>query len=149
MIIYIESEKKLPEAAKKIISLIKKLSEEQQNKPWQVKCLAFYGEMGVGKTTLIKAVCKQLNVTSLVNSPSFALINEYFTSGNGKVYHFDFYRIKSTDEALSLGIDDYFYSGYPCLIEWPEQIKTLLPKETITIQMKEQNDGVRILDISE
>ena len=85
--------------------------------------VAFYGGLGAGKTTFIKALCDQLQVTDSVTSPSFAIVNEYHSALTGRpVYHFDFYRIKKLEEVYDIGYDDYVYSGYPCLIEWPEMI---------------------------
>ena len=90
---------------------------------------AFYGEMGAGKTTLIKAICKQLDVRDEISSPTFSLVNEYQTSDKKKVYHFDFYRIKQIEEVYDIGYEDYFYSGAVCLMEWPEKIEELLEDE--------------------
>ncbi|MGV8877951.1 MAG: tRNA (adenosine(37)-N6)-threonylcarbamoyltransferase complex ATPase subunit type 1 TsaE [Sphingobacteriaceae bacterium] len=94
----------------------------------------FYGEMGAGKTTLIKSICLALGVTDLVSSPTFSIINDY-QSKNGSVYHFDFYRLKNQDEALDMGYEEYFYSGNYCLVEWPEKISKLLPQTYIRIQI--------------
>lgn len=94
---------------------------------------AFYGELGAGKTTLIKSLCNQLGVVDTVTSPTFAIINIYQSNKSGEVYHFDFYRIKSESEALDIGYEDYFYNDSFCFIEWPEKISNLLPEETIDI----------------
>lgn len=91
----------------------------------------FNGEMGAGKTTLIKSVCKQMGVTDEVSSPTFSLVNEYKTRHGNKVFHFDFYRIKNIEEAFDIGYEDYFDSGSVCLIEWPEKIEPLLQLEDI------------------
>jgi tRNA threonylcarbamoyladenosine biosynthesis protein TsaE len=91
----------------------------------------FYGEMGAGKTTLIKALCKELGVTDEVSSPTYSLVNEYRTSNGKVVYHFDFYRINSIEEAYDMGYEDYFYSGNTCLIEWPQRIEKLLEGEDV------------------
>ncbi|MCG1036576.1 tRNA (adenosine(37)-N6)-threonylcarbamoyltransferase complex ATPase subunit type 1 TsaE [Polaribacter sargassicola] len=99
------------------------------------KTLLFYGQMGVGKTTLIKEICKQLNVLDNISSPTFSLVNEYQTTNEEKVYHFDFYRITDEEEALDIGIEDYFYSNNWCLIEWPENIENLLPLEAVKIHL--------------
>jgi len=99
------------------------------------KVLLFNGEMGVGKTTLIKEICKTLGVEDIANSPTFSLVNEYKTSNNETVYHFDFYRIDNEEEAYDMGIEDYLYSNHWCLIEWPENIKNLLPLEAVTINL--------------
>ncbi len=99
------------------------------------KILLFYGEMGVGKTTLIKEICKQLGVTDVVLSPTFSLVNEYQTDKNEIIYHFDFYRIEDETEAYDMGIEDYFYSNNYCLIEWAENIKNLLPLDAVEIHI--------------
>ncbi|MBE0662603.1 MAG: tRNA (adenosine(37)-N6)-threonylcarbamoyltransferase complex ATPase subunit type 1 TsaE [Bacteroidales bacterium] len=93
----------------------------------QQRVFAFYGAMGVGKTTLIKAVCHELGVEDVVVSPTFSLINEYSTREGDPVYHFDFYRIKSLSEAFDMGYEEYFFSGHYCFVEWPEKIEQLLP----------------------
>jgi tRNA threonylcarbamoyladenosine biosynthesis protein TsaE len=92
------------------------------------KVVAFYGEMGAGKTTLIKAICEAMGVKSPISSPTYSIVNEYM-SDKGKIYHFDFYRIKNVDEAYDLGYEDYFYSKAYCFIEWPERVEGLLPLE--------------------
>ncbi|MHB0754895.1 tRNA (adenosine(37)-N6)-threonylcarbamoyltransferase complex ATPase subunit type 1 TsaE [Polaribacter sp. M15] len=99
------------------------------------RTLLFYGEMGVGKTTLIKAICKALNVQDNISSPTFSLVNEYQTTENEKVYHFDFYRINNEEEALDMGIEEYFYNNDWCLIEWPENIQNLLPLDAVEIHL--------------
>lgn len=110
------------------------------------RVLLFYGEMGAGKTTLIKALCAQLGVADATSSPTFAIVNEY-TSPRGPVYHFDFYRIKSEQEAFDLGYEDYFYSDSYCFVEWPEKIAGLLPSDAISIQITVQPDGSRRIEI--
>ena len=97
------------------------------------KVILFHGEMGVGKTTLIKQLCKTLGVSSATSSPTFSLVNEYETIDNQVVYHFDFYRLKNEMEALDMGADDYFYSGNWCFIEWAEKIPSLIPDEHAVI----------------
>ena len=99
------------------------------------KVLLFEGTMGVGKTTLIKEIAKELGVLDVVSSPTFSLVNEYHTQNNDKVYHFDFYRIEDEEEALDIGIEEYFYSGSWCLVEWPLKIKNLLPLESVLIRI--------------
>lgn len=111
------------------------------------RVLAFYGSMGAGKTTFIKAVCHQLGVKETVASPTFAIINEYLAGDGEAVYHFDFYRIKNEEEAIDFGCEDYFYSGRYCFIEWPERILSLLPEETLEINIRELPDGTREIDI--
>ncbi len=93
------------------------------------RVFAFYGEMGAGKTTLIKAVCKQMNVSDTVTSPTFSIVNEYQTEEGGIVYHFDFYRINKMEEAMDMGYEEYFFSGNYCFLEWPEKIENLLPED--------------------
>jgi tRNA threonylcarbamoyladenosine biosynthesis protein TsaE len=109
------------------------------------RALAFYGAMGAGKTTLIKELCRALHVTDNVTSPTFALVNEYGMAGGGKVFHFDFYRIKKLEEAYDLGYDEYFGSGHLCLIEWPELIEELLPADTLRIRISAPSPNARTL----
>lgn len=104
---------------------------------------AFYGHMGAGKTTFIKAVCEELGVDDVITSPTFAIVNEY-TDGNGQpVFHFDFYRIKKLEEVYDMGYEDYFYSGALCFIEWPELIEELLPEDAVRVHIEQQPDGSR------
>jgi tRNA threonylcarbamoyladenosine biosynthesis protein TsaE len=106
--------------------------------------VAFYGRMGAGKTTFIKAVCEELGVEDVINSPTFAIINEYRNGETGEpVYHFDFYRIRKPGEAQDIGAEDYFYSGALCFIEWPEKIEELLPDDTVRVIITENEDGTR------
>ena len=110
---------------------------------------AFYGKMGAGKTTFIKALCEELGVTDPVNSPSFAIVNEYRSDTTGElIYHFDFYRIKRLEEVYDLGYEDYFYCGALCFIEWPELVGELLPGGTVTVNIDEQEDGSRTVKMS-
>lgn len=97
--------------------------------------VAFYGPMGAGKTTLIKNLCHKLGVTDEVNSPTFALVNEYPTPIKSSVFHFDFYRIKKLEEVYDIGYEDYFYSGRLCLLEWPELISPLMPDHFIKVEI--------------
>ncbi len=108
----------------------------------EAKVIAFYGSMGAGKTTFIKALCEELGVTDVVNSPTFAIINEY-AAGKEKIYHFDFYRINKPEEALDFGYEDYFYSGSFCFVEWPEKIADLLPQDALKLYITEEADGSR------
>ena len=112
------------------------------------KVFAFYGKMGAGKTTFIKAICEELGVNDVITSPTFAIINEYRTSPKGRlvettIYHFDFYRIKKLEEVYDMGYEDYFYSGALCFIEWPELIEELLPENTVKVCITENGDGTR------
>lgn len=107
---------------------------------------AFYGKMGAGKTTFIKALCKLLGVEDEVNSPTFAIINEYRSQTTAElIYHFDFYRIKKLEEVYDLGYEDYFYSGALCFIEWPELIEDILPDDAVHVSITEQEDGSRLV----
>ncbi len=107
---------------------------------------AFYGKMGAGKTTFIKAVCQELGVADNVTSPTFAIVNEYRSDTTGElIYHFDFYRIKKLDEVYDMGYEDYFYSGAVCFIEWPELIEDLLPGNTVKVCIEETDNGARHL----
>lgn len=108
----------------------------------------FNGEMGAGKTTLIKALCIRLGVVDATSSPTFAIVNEY-TSPEGPIYHFDFYRIKSEQEAFDLGYEDYFYSGRYCLVEWPEKIAGLLPPDAVSVKITVQTDNARRIEIAD
>jgi tRNA threonylcarbamoyladenosine biosynthesis protein TsaE len=127
--------KNLSEVATAIIS-----SVENKN-------LLFYGQMGVGKTTLIKEICKQLGVLDSISSPTFSVVNEYQTSKNETVFHFDFYRITQEEEALDMGIEEYFYNNDWCLIEWPENIENLLPLEAVEIHLSTLEDGQRNIQL--
>lgn len=104
---------------------------------------ALYGPMGAGKTTLAKALCQRLGVGDMVNSPTFALVNEYADANAQPIYHFDCYRLKNLAEALDMGIEDYLASGCLCLIEWPELVEPLLPPDTLTIHIDPLPDGTR------
>ncbi len=125
----------LPSIAKEVIHFAK------------YKILLFYGEMGVGKTTLIKEIAKQLGVSDNVSSPTFSLVNEYLSSTNEKVYHFDFYRVDNEVEALDMGIEEYFYSNYWCLVEWPNKVENLLPLKSVYITISTNNDQQRTIEL--
>lgn len=112
------------------------------------RVFAFYGAMGAGKTTFIKALCRELGSHDNITSPTFALINEYSTDQGNLIYHFDFYRIKKLEEAFDLGYEDYIYSGNYCFIEWPEMIQPLLPDGIIEVKIRETENGHRLLEAS-
>jgi len=110
---------------------------------------AFHGNMGAGKTTFIKAICEELGVEDVINSPTFAIINEYRSATTAElIYHFDFYRINKLSEAEDIGTEDYFYSGALCFIEWPEKIEELLPHDTVHVTIAENEDGSRTINIT-
>ena len=131
MNIRIESLEKISEAAREFVSAM-----------GDARVFAFYGQMGAGKTTFIKAVCEELGVADTITSPTFAIVNEY-TAALGPIYHFDFYRIKKLEEVYDMGYEDYFYSGALCFIEWPELIEELLPEDAVRVTIEEQADGSR------
>ena len=106
---------------------------------------AFYGKMGAGKTTFVKAICEELGVCDVITSPTFAIVNEYQGRDDMPIYHFDFYRIKKLEEVYDMGYEDYFYSGSPCFIEWPELIEELLPADAVRVSITEDADGSRIV----
>ena len=108
---------------------------------------AFYGKMGAGKTTFIKSICEALGVKDVVTSPTFALVNEYADEEGQPVYHFDFYRIKNLREAYDMGCEEYFYSGYPCFIEWPELVEELLPDDTVKVNIEVLENESRIVTL--
>lgn len=111
------------------------------------KTMLFHAGMGVGKTTLIKAIARQLGVTSMTSSPTFSLVNEYETESGDTLYHFDLYRLNSETEAYDMGLDEYFYSGNLCLIEWPEKTPNLIPLDHTSITIKQLPDGRRHLTV--
>jgi len=111
------------------------------------KIILFYGEMGVGKTTLIKEIVKQLGVLDNVSSPTFSLVNEYHSINNDKVFHFDFYRIDNEEEALDMGIEEYFYSNSWCLVEWPNKVENLLPLKSVIITITANDNQLRTIEI--
>lgn len=109
------------------------------------RVFAFYGKMGAGKTTFVKALCEELGCDDVITSPTFAIVNEYTDGDQQPVYHFDFYRIKKLEEVYDMGYEEYFYSGALCLIEWPELIEDVLPDDTVRVTIEEQADGSRLL----
>ena len=113
------------------------------------RIIAFFGEMGAGKTTLIKEICKQLNVIDTVLSPTFSIVNEYQTKDGGTVYHFDFYRLKSLTEAYDMGYEEYFYSKNYCFIEWSEKILPLFPSEYLKVEITVSGENERTYNIKQ
>jgi tRNA threonylcarbamoyladenosine biosynthesis protein TsaE len=134
--ILIKNRKQLPVAAGRIL-------EYTSGK----RILAFYGQMGAGKTTIIKALCKALGAEEIVSSPTFTLVNEYRTNKGAALYHIDFYRIRKLEEVFDFGIEEYFASGSYCFMEWPELIEEILPPETVRIRITVGDKEQRILEI--
>ena len=126
----------LKEAAKKMLEVI-----------GDNKIVLFYGDMGAGKTTFIKSICVELGVKETVSSPTFSIVNEYEGSGN-TIYHFDFYRIKSIQEAYDIGYEEYFYSGNICFVEWPDKIDELLPDHYLKVEIHTMEDDSRVFSIT-
>lgn len=139
----IKNIERLPDAAAQFIDRFSTLP------PRDTMVFAFHAPMGTGKTTFISEVCRILGSDDEASSPTFSIVNEYDTQRWGKVYHLDCYRIDSEEEAFDIGIEDYFYSGRPCFVEWPEKIEALLPHDVIRVEIKETDDGSRILHINE
>ena len=125
----------LPDIAKEIAKLLN-----------NINIVAISGTMGVGKTTLIKEICKVLKVEDTVNSPSFSIVNEYQTENGNIIYHFDFYRLKNINELFDIGYEEYFNSGNICLIEWPEIVEDYLPLYRLNINILETEDGERVIN---
>lgn len=136
--IEIKNLEQLPEAAREFVELM-----------GDYTIFAFYGEMGAGKTTFIKELCKALGVEDdITNSPSFSIINEYRSDSTAElIYHFDCYRLETVDEAVEIGTEDYFDSGAVCLIEWPERITELLPADTVRVNLKVNDDDSRTMTV--
>ena len=112
------------------------------------RVFAFYGKMGAGKTTFIKAVCEELGVEDVITSPTFAIVNEYGLPTGESLFHFDFYRIKKLEEVYDMGYEDYFYSGALCFIEWPELIEEVLPDDAVRVTITEAADGSRTVSFA-
>ncbi|MBR4898830.1 MAG: tRNA (adenosine(37)-N6)-threonylcarbamoyltransferase complex ATPase subunit type 1 TsaE [Prevotella sp.] len=126
------------------IDHIREAAREFINHIGQHTVFAFYGKMGAGKTTFIKAICEELGVEDVITSPTFAIVNEYTVPSSAlTIYHFDFYRIKKLEEVYDMGYEDYFYSGALCFIEWPELVEELLPDDAIRVNIEENADGTR------
>ena len=137
MQIIIEDKSQINQAAKQFVEF---MGED--------KVFAFHGSMGAGKTTIIKAICKELGVKESVTSPTFAIINEYKDGEGNSIYHFDFYRINKLEEAFDFGYEDYFYSGNLCFIEWPEIVESLLPTNCVKVTIEEKENGIRVLKLN-
>ena len=134
----------------KNIDSIREAAREFISQIGEHRVFAFYGKMGAGKTTLIKAICEELGVTDVITSPTFALVNEYTPNTlhlppSTKVFHFDFYRIKRIEEVYDMGYEEYFYSGSLCFIEWPELIEDLLPDDAVPVTIQENPDATRTI----
>lgn len=125
---------------------IREAAREFISKMGEGSVFAFYGSMGAGKTTFVKAICEELGVEDVITSPTFAIVNEYRSDSTGElIYHFDFYRIKKLEEVYDMGYEDYFYSGALCFIEWPELIEELLPEDAVRVTIKETEDCCRLV----
>ena len=126
------------------IDTIREAAREFIEKMGDHKVFAFYGKMGAGKTTFVKAICEELGVNDIITSPTFAIVNEY-EAHNASIYHFDFYRIKKIEEVYDMGYEDYFYSGGLCFIEWPELIEDLLPEDAVKVTISVNDNDERIV----
>ena len=127
-------------------SQVKKAAGKFLKMTGRSKLFAFYGQMGAGKTTFIRAVCMALGATDVVTSPTFTLINEYKTAAGNPIFHIDFYRIKKASEVFDFGIDEYFDSGNYCFMEWPELVEEYLPPETVKVRITVGDNNERILE---
>lgn len=126
------------------IDTIREAAHEFIEKMGDHKVFAFYGKMGAGKTTFVKAICEELGVNDVITSPTFAIVNEY-EAHDASIYHFDFYRIKKIEEVYDMGYEDYFYSGGLCFIEWPELIEDLLPEDAVKVTISVNDNDERIV----
>ena len=136
----------------KDIEHIREAAREFVKEIGEHRVFAFYGSMGAGKTTFIKAICEELGVQDVITSPTFAIVNEYslprqLEGDGGRLFHFDFYRIKKLEEVYDMGYEDYFYSGALCFIEWPELIEELLPEDAVRVHIEQQPDGTRCVKL--
>ncbi|HZY24210.1 MAG TPA: tRNA (adenosine(37)-N6)-threonylcarbamoyltransferase complex ATPase subunit type 1 TsaE [Bacteroidales bacterium] len=136
MEILIKDKRHLPAAARELL-----------NHTADKKIFAFYGSMGAGKTTLIKAICKNLGAIDIVSSPTFTLVNEYKTSGGESLFHIDFYRIKKQEEVYDFGLEEYLTGDSYCFMEWPELVEELLPPETVRVRITIDNNEQRVLSL--
>ena len=144
MEIRIESLETIREAARQFI-----------NQMGEARVFAFYGKMGAGKTTFVKAICEELGSQDVVTSPTFAIVNEYTSpnpsqgggAGETPIYHFDFYRIRRAEEIFDIGFEEYIESGNLCLMEWPELVEQYLPEDIVPVKITEQPDGARLIEI--
>ena len=138
------------------LDTIREAAREFINHIGEARVFAFYGKMGAGKTTFVKAICEELGSEDVITSPTFSIVNEYGISNHkksslnredlgGSIYHFDFYRIKKLEEVYDMGYEEYFYSGALCLIEWPELIEDILPDDAVCVTIEEQADGRRLV----
>lgn len=128
------------------IDTIRNAAREFVNTIGENTVFAFYGKMGAGKTTFIKAICEELGVEDVITSPTFAIVNEYRSDTTGElIYHFDFYRVKKIEEVYDMGFEDYFYSGALCFIEWPELCEEVLPEDSVKVTIEECPDGSRLV----
>lgn len=130
----------------KSLDCIKEAAQQFIDNMGKGNVFAFYGKMGAGKTTFIKAICECLEVEDVITSPTFAIVNEYYSNKlQDSIYHFDFYRIKKLEEVYDMGYEDYFYSHRLCFLEWPELVEELLPKDAVKVAIAEQEDGSRLV----
>jgi len=125
--------------------IVKKLILDFSDK----RVILFYGEMGVGKTTLIKVLCEQLGVEEPTNSPTFSIVNEYLSNTNKTIFHFDFYRIEKEEEVFDMGYEDYFYNDSYCFVEWPEKIPNLLPNDAVKVKIILDDENNRIISVAD
>lgn len=130
------------------IGELERVADELMATFQESRIFAFYGHMGSGKTTFIRAICKTLQSDDTVTSPTFAIVNEYRTATGKSLFHFDFYRLKKLEEAYDLGYEDYFYGGDYCLIEWPEKVESLLPPSYVEVKISEDGDQTRTIEAS-